>query len=476
MTTEFLSHSGDALLGRSTHTSYFDFVIAERPIYIPNSGPPLSPLSIMPSHDKDGVIEDEISRPDGTWFYVVTYPEKPALRVSVKPQNILKWVSRRTLEEWDIEESKRKEEVRADAEREVKMNASRGVEIVKPKQRRKRKGVAKAVPVGKRRSSAAAGPARMRQLVEEETAVFTSPTKSQKAKGPSLTNPQASVLAGLDDSGEEIDEDELAIAAQLRIDPRNFISRNSRSRSTTAPPRQTPSSSSTPRRTAASPSASTAPSPFFSSRNPTAASSSLTAYQTFESLERQSQIRTQTPLAQSPKKNMTIAQKYSSLPRAGPNMFNLSTAASHSSPLKSVHKPYSPPNPDEALDRGDVLSSSSEEEGESEWEVDTILDDTSYIDASGVRQTYYLIKWVGDWDDSWEPVENVSEGVVGRYLAKKGSSGGEEKSQGKGKGKEKIVRREEEAMDEVSEKGLFVSDDDAGMHSPRGLSDMYRRF
>ena len=36
--------------------AYFDFVVAERPRYIPGSGPPLAPISVLPPHDKDSFI------------------------------------------------------------------------------------------------------------------------------------------------------------------------------------------------------------------------------------------------------------------------------------------------------------------------------------------------------------------------------------------------------------------------------------
>ena len=36
--------------------AYSDFVVAERPSYIPGSGPSLAPISVVPPHDKDNVI------------------------------------------------------------------------------------------------------------------------------------------------------------------------------------------------------------------------------------------------------------------------------------------------------------------------------------------------------------------------------------------------------------------------------------
>ena len=82
----------------------FDFVVAERPMYVPGSGPPLAPVTVMPAHDKDGIIQGEVKM-DKKLKYIVGYEKHPYLRVSVKPQNILDWVSPRTLEDWEFEKT-----------------------------------------------------------------------------------------------------------------------------------------------------------------------------------------------------------------------------------------------------------------------------------------------------------------------------------------------------------------------------------
>lgn len=41
-----------------------------------------------------------------------------------------------------------------------------------------------------------------------------------------------------------------------------------------------------------------------------------------------------------------------------------------------------------------------------EYNVERILDvETRVVDGKNAR--YYLIKWEGDWEDTWEPQENV---------------------------------------------------------------------
>jgi hypothetical protein len=52
--------SGCQNVGRK-HRFAFDFIVAEPPLYIPGSGPPLVPVTVMLVHHKDGIIEGEIS-------------------------------------------------------------------------------------------------------------------------------------------------------------------------------------------------------------------------------------------------------------------------------------------------------------------------------------------------------------------------------------------------------------------------------
>jgi len=55
---------------------------------------------------------------------------------------------------------------------------------------------------------------------------------------------------------------------------------------------------------------------------------------------------------------------------------------------------------DVSVDVGD-----SDDENE-EYNVESILDvETRIVDGRPVR--YYLIKWEGDWENTWEPQENV---------------------------------------------------------------------
>ena len=93
--------------------SYFNFIVAERKEYIPGSGPPLQPVTAALQHDKTGYIIDKV------FFkkelrYLVGFRDEPQLRVSVRPQNILNWVSEWEAEDWEerdfIQKEKEEEE------------------------------------------------------------------------------------------------------------------------------------------------------------------------------------------------------------------------------------------------------------------------------------------------------------------------------------------------------------------------------
>jgi hypothetical protein len=82
----------------------FDFVVAERSKYIPNSGPPLAPIGILPAHDEDGIIED-IMNIGGSTHYIISCPHQPALRMAVKPERVREYVSARTFELWEYKQT-----------------------------------------------------------------------------------------------------------------------------------------------------------------------------------------------------------------------------------------------------------------------------------------------------------------------------------------------------------------------------------
>ena len=222
--------------------SYFNFVVAERTKYIPGSGPPLQPVTAALKHDKTGYILEKV------FFkkelrYLVGFKDKPQLRVSVRPQNILDWVSEWEAENWEerdfIQKEKQDEELllpfilAREARKQKKMDEkSRGFRI--DGRKRKRSGSPttqiprKKVGTGRGRGraplegrlttkmSSLPGPGGRNQTHDEPaTHPFTSP-KSQRRISRGLAH-IVTPLSESDDSesDEELEDIDAAINAQL---------------------------------------------------------------------------------------------------------------------------------------------------------------------------------------------------------------------------------------------------------------------
>lgn len=81
----------------------FDFVVTERSIYTPWSGPNVLEPTPVADHDRNGFIISEINNYRGNYMYIVTWKDKPHLLVSVRPQKIRDYVSARSYEEWNMQ-------------------------------------------------------------------------------------------------------------------------------------------------------------------------------------------------------------------------------------------------------------------------------------------------------------------------------------------------------------------------------------
>jgi hypothetical protein len=385
----------------------------------------------MPAHDRDGIIVDTLQL-DGANVYVVSYRDNPHLRVSVKPENIRDWVSARTHEQWDRDQVKlrKEEEMRIrDENRKGMKGGSRAnlPEGVKGKPGRKRKRAPSPSPVEQpvRRASALgtailpppSGPGRRRKQHVEEEPVFTSPN-AQKSQGPSLSTPvKGLTVMDLDTDDEDMD-DNAALARQLNagLSGSNMQS----SRSTTGTSRRSSRGAS-----------------LLDDNQAVAGTSSRAARQIYEDLEDR----------RKKDKPQTITEKYSILlkkpssqfsPR--PGMFSppkdYKSPYRAGSPSKSYKSPYpnaTNPNPanlaqeygveveEDEIVGAEVLS--EEEDYDAEYEIDKIMDDEMRKGEDGKQRLYYLIKWVGTWDDTWEPAFNVGEEAIKDYKETKRKEG-----------------------------------------------------
>ena len=408
---------------RCTQQLTFDFVVAERPMYVPGSGPPLAPITVMQKHDKDGVIQGEVKM-DNQLRYVVGYEKHPYLRVSVKPQNILDWVSPRTLEDWEFE--KTKAEYQADEDELLP-------KIMAREQRKKLK------EEGGRPSRASDGPKKTWSRKRKRPPTPEPPlsshsgrkrrdvdTEGEAALGISLRRPSLSTpvkqrgladVLNFEDSEEEEDsfaEDTTELidlqlngtptgSSKLRVEivrspttspdpqplkskkPQAFDRRETKSGSI-------PTASGAGGRETRSSSSSHPP----SRRDSVAATSSRQARAIYEKLELMSQAKAG---------SLTEKYAYSGKP---PTSSQRQAAANASARHKS-----------ETPKRKKSATPKPVEEDDAEYEVDAIVADAYRKNKKGKLGLWYLIKWVGEWENTWEPAENVGAEAIAEYQAKK---------------------------------------------------------
>lgn len=92
-------------------TYHIQVLVPNRPGYIKGSGPPLTELLTQPPHTKTGfVITDYVEEERGKFCYIVSEQDNDESRVAVAPEDILEWVSQRTLEAYSCIEYARYEE------------------------------------------------------------------------------------------------------------------------------------------------------------------------------------------------------------------------------------------------------------------------------------------------------------------------------------------------------------------------------
>ncbi|KAH8815489.1 hypothetical protein F5884DRAFT_747029 [Xylogone sp. PMI_703] len=358
-------------------TSHFNFKLTERPKYVPGSGPPLAPISLLLPHDKEGMILDLVNV-SGSPRYLVGY-KRGHSQVGVKPQNILDWVSSRTLEDWEFQQTNLREKQRLEEELPIieakearrlqkleklaakKLEKSR-VKTEKTPRSRKRKHVLHTREDGfslRRPSVPGMGmlpqdpsPPAKRYRTAEDISV-TSPRRRSEYEGqPSLSMPVPAVVEPIAiDTGSEEDE---ALAQQLQ----DTIS--------------------------------TSASPFVHMLHPISISSS-------------------------PEPLQALSAIY-------PKSSSMSTSRSDDAFYEpSLSKPMSlamPPIAGNSFSNGPASSNevaSQDEENEDEFDIKGILNDEWRRAKDGTIERYFFIDWEGDWEPTWEPEANVGIQAIEEY-------------------------------------------------------------
>ncbi|TAQ87300.1 hypothetical protein B7494_g4393 [Chlorociboria aeruginascens] len=443
----------------------FDFVLEKHPRYQPNSGPPLAPLSIMLPHDKDGIIVDRLKFDDGELRYIVSYETTPVLRVSVKPQNLLDWVSRRTFEEYEAEQT---DLMHKQMEVNIASHAS-------AKKRRRTKGkhstsshvVGQDVSLGKRKHSPGpdvqtkirkiSGPGRRNRSSQEE--VIKSPKAFQHSQRPSLSTPAHGLVDPIviDTDSDEGDEgnagnDDLQISRQLdagHTSRSTFTSQKSSTRSSEGsvaePPELAPlgrdltyssrersrtqrAVSGESRGTSSSDNNSkiqtrrssrlASRSVGSSSKDPSrrssvlpgnssvAATSSREIFDAFEDIEQETMERRKSRMP-------TLAEKYS----------HINFSGKKTQFQRTIKKPRKPTPPIVKLKDGSEDDEDEDDEDDEDDEENTHYSVKSILKHKTAmfedkRTVIYLIDWEGNWEPSWEPARNVGIEVINEYEAK----------------------------------------------------------
>lgn len=86
--------------------------LESRPQYIGGHGPPLTKLLLQPEHKKKNLmISDYVEKERGKAVYIVCSRKDRLKYREVSPEDILKWVSQRNLEEFSVREYERYEEI-----------------------------------------------------------------------------------------------------------------------------------------------------------------------------------------------------------------------------------------------------------------------------------------------------------------------------------------------------------------------------
>lgn len=427
---------GDVLQGQTTNKSWevIGYVVAEVQIrsaapYTRGSGPPSAPISIMPKHDKPGVILD-LSRMDGKPLYIVSYPDKPSLRIGVRVAEILDYVSPRTLENWEIKqetliEENRKAKARAKAQ--AKREAIAQAESQVLKMSRVTAGAVQGRGRPKRKRDDEEGPGGA-PVAGTGHGVNTSGSKKKqvleqaRATQPSLSSPPQQFDRY--DSESDFENENTSAALDLQLTGSAFGPRNSglgareASSGTTSPQpvnvpkklppttraRDTRSSSRQTRSTSAT--SFQVPNSRQGTHNQprrgsVAMTSSVEFANMYENLEK---VKTQ-------KSNLSEIRPPTLYNTSSPMRSQRNSTKCATAKQDSVQPAFSELGPTELA----VAPVDSDEE----YDVDYIIDDKYQKDKKGKKVRYYLIKWVGSWPNSWEPETHVGSEVIAMYKKKR---------------------------------------------------------
>ncbi|KAG9243133.1 hypothetical protein BJ878DRAFT_481391 [Calycina marina] len=458
--------------------NYFNFVVAEPKKYIPNSGPPLLPITDALEHDKTGFIIDKVFlRTEGhkELRYIVGFRDHPHLRVCVRLQNILDWVSAWEAETWELKDCTRQAKEEEDLllpgilarealkkkklskllvvrDRVVK-NDGRTIEGKKRKRvgslstdTSKKKGTVAVRSPGRplfanlgivSTKSKPSAPGRRRQLSDEPPRLFTSPSAKRRI-GTGLAEIAARDLDSSDSDDDSADAD-AAIQTQLRDSSRADVEYDSSDALASGSSHSLMKQSQFAGKPThnyfiqkhKSTSVSTSP-----GLTPSLPASNYGAVETRQGLDRREKrfgqnisdtanvgshkAWPQSRLSQSARETSSSHDHDPDADRQEEEDVVRDIQLSMDSSKKSVcfmksstrkdhskiyRSPFDPPSPAKISSRRHQPDFQSDNDGE-EYTINRILQSRIEV-TTGKPKKHYLIKWEGNWPDTWEPEENV---------------------------------------------------------------------
>ncbi|KAH8799456.1 hypothetical protein F5884DRAFT_869484 [Xylogone sp. PMI_703] len=333
-------------------TSHFNFKLTERPKYVPGSGPPLPPISLLPPHDKEGIILDLVNV-SGSPRYLVGYKDGHSQQNS-RGLGIPTNKSKRAAEEdLPIIEAKEARRLRKPEKHAAKKLGKSRVKVERTRRPRKREHI---INVLRRPSVSGMGllapdpsPPAKRFRLAEDIPVTSSRRRSGHEGQPSLSMPVSGTVEFIAiDKGSEEDDmgipTRVALARQLQETLSSYTPGGnmlvSMSVSTSSEPREGSSamlSISTPR-------------------------SDDAFYET----------------------SLSRPKSLTGLSRANDGEFYIKETA-----------------------KANQTYSQDDENEDDVYDVKGILDDEWRRAPDGTMERYFFIDWGGDWEPTWEPEANV---------------------------------------------------------------------
>ncbi|KAH6691498.1 hypothetical protein F5X68DRAFT_201988 [Plectosphaerella plurivora] len=418
--------------------------------YVPGTGPPLRPITLLPRADTTAYIRGEFIVPrtasgDGKVHvvYLVGWTDLTSARLTVDAANILDYVSEREYERWNFERSEERDELERKLEEEENVRAVE-LAILAEQQEEQRQQEEAALRNGASRLTGSES-SRSRES-SQPTLQKQKKTKQGRPKAPaartqSLLQQQAVILGSSlgETEGDSSDNDEDAISRQLREEQdelameTDFLEPPTKKRRTVSPipPSLKPVAAQQQRlSTVAKP--------------PTAKSTARISHPPAPAPKRETPVpipgvparrplskilKPQTPIVAGPSRfpgslseastaNSSRSTSFETPPGKGKAKLNGTSSfkpvgnTPQPSTVKKAKKPK-PPKPDPS----EIVRF----EANQDWEVKRLLE-TKTVKEGGKPVRLFLVLWKGEWppdqNPTWEPEDNIPKKMARKFLAR----------------------------------------------------------